>query len=80
MLLRYSLKLDADARLVEAAVSKAIDSGALPADLARPGAAPATTRAAGAAVSGMRFSGALEARAEIRDQIRGILDPHRHPQ
>ena len=50
MLLRYSLKLDADARLVESAVSKAIDSGALPADLARPGAAPVTTRAAGAAV------------------------------
>src|ERR1700685_4254504 len=34
MLLRYALGLDAEARLVEAAVSKAIDSGALTADLA----------------------------------------------
>jgi 3-isopropylmalate dehydrogenase len=50
MLLRFSLKLDADAHLVEAAVSKAIDSGALPADLAPPGAASVTTRAAAAAV------------------------------
>ena len=50
MLLRYALALDAEARLVEAAVAKAIDAGALTADLAPPGAAPVTTRDAGAAV------------------------------
>jgi len=50
MLLRYALALDAEARLVEAAVAKAIDAGALTADLAPPGAAAVTTRDAGAAV------------------------------
>ena len=50
MLLRYSLKLNAEAQALEAAVSKAIDCGALPADLAAPGGASVTTRAAGAAV------------------------------
>ena len=50
MLLRYALELDAEARLVEAAVSTALDSGALTADLAPRGAASVTTRAAGAAV------------------------------
>ncbi|MGO9989859.1 MAG: 3-isopropylmalate dehydrogenase [Steroidobacteraceae bacterium] len=50
MLLRYSLKLEEEARWLEAAVSKAIESGALPADLAAPGAASVTTRAAGDAV------------------------------
>jgi 3-isopropylmalate dehydrogenase len=50
MLLRYALALDAEARLVEAAVAKAIDSGALPADLAPAGVSPVTTRDAGAAV------------------------------
>jgi 3-isopropylmalate dehydrogenase len=50
MLLRYALGLDAEARLVEAAVSKAIDSGALTADLAPRGAASVTTRDAAAAV------------------------------
>jgi 3-isopropylmalate dehydrogenase len=50
MLLRYALALDAEARLVEAAVAKAIDTGALTADLAPPGAAAVTTRDAGAAV------------------------------
>ncbi len=50
MLLRYSLKLEEEARRLEAAVSKAIESGALPADLAAPGAASVTTRAAGDAV------------------------------
>jgi 3-isopropylmalate dehydrogenase len=50
MLLRYALALDAEARLVEAAVAKAIDAGALTADLASGGAAPVTTRDAGAAV------------------------------
>jgi 3-isopropylmalate dehydrogenase len=50
MLLRYALGLEAEARLVEGAVSKAIDSGALTADLAPPGTASVTTRDAGAAV------------------------------
>jgi 3-isopropylmalate dehydrogenase len=50
MLLRYALGLDAEARLVEAAVSQAIDSGALTADLAPRAAAAVTTRDAGAAV------------------------------
>jgi 3-isopropylmalate dehydrogenase len=49
MLLRYSLQLEAEARTLEAAVSNAINSGALPADLARAGAG-ITTRAAGDAV------------------------------
>ena len=49
MLLRYSLQLEAEARAVEAAVSRAIESGALPADLARAGSG-ITTRAAGDAV------------------------------
>jgi 3-isopropylmalate dehydrogenase len=50
MLLRYALGLDTEARLVEAAVSRAIDSGALTADLAPAGAPSVTTRDAGAAV------------------------------
>jgi 3-isopropylmalate dehydrogenase len=53
LLLRYSLQLETEARAVESAVSRAIDSGALPADLAAAGAAARsaiTTRAAGDAV------------------------------
>jgi 3-isopropylmalate dehydrogenase len=50
MLLRYALKLETEALALEAAVSRAVVSGALPADLAKPGTTPATTRAAGAAV------------------------------
>jgi 3-isopropylmalate dehydrogenase len=50
LLLRYALGLDAEACSVEAAVAKAIDSGALTADLAAHGAAAVTTRDAGAAV------------------------------
>jgi 3-isopropylmalate dehydrogenase len=49
MLLRYSLQLEAEARTLEAAVSNAINSGALPADLRRAGSG-ITTRAAGDAV------------------------------
>ncbi len=49
MLLRYSLQLESEARALESAVSRAIDSGALPADLAAAGKA-ITTRAAGDAV------------------------------
>jgi 3-isopropylmalate dehydrogenase len=50
LLLRYALELESEARLVEAAVSAAIESGALPADLAPAGSAPLTTRDAGARV------------------------------
>ena len=49
MLLRYSLELETEARAVEAAVSRAIDSGKLPADLA-PAGTGVTTRGAGDAV------------------------------
>jgi 3-isopropylmalate dehydrogenase len=48
-LLRYSLRLETEARAVEAAVSQAVESGALPADLA-PAGGGVTTRAAGDAV------------------------------
>ncbi len=52
LLLRYSLQLETEARAVETAVSRAIESGVLPADLAAAGAGrgSATTRAAGDAV------------------------------
>jgi 3-isopropylmalate dehydrogenase len=50
MLLRHALALEQEARLVETAVSQAILSGALPADIALAGAAPVTTRDAGARV------------------------------
>jgi 3-isopropylmalate dehydrogenase len=49
LLLRYSLQLEAEARAVEAAVWHAVESGALPADLAASGRG-VTTRAAGDAV------------------------------
>jgi len=48
--LRHSLKLEAEAIAVEDAVSQAIVSGALPADLAAPGSVAVSTRAAGDAV------------------------------
>jgi len=50
LLLRYALKLETEARVLEAAVSSAVVSGVLPADLAAPGSTPVTTRAAGDAV------------------------------
>lgn len=50
LLLRYALKLEKEARALEAAVSKAVVSGALPADIAKPGKAALSTRAAGDAV------------------------------
>jgi 3-isopropylmalate dehydrogenase len=49
MLLRYSLRLDAEAKALEDAVYRAISSGALTADVAAPGKA-ITTRAAADAV------------------------------
>lgn len=50
LLLRHALKLETEAQAVEAAVSKAVVSGALPADIAKPGKAALSTRAAGDAV------------------------------
>ena len=50
LLLRYALKLEPEARALEAAVSQAVTSGVLPADLAPGGKSPVTTRAAGEAV------------------------------
>jgi 3-isopropylmalate dehydrogenase len=49
LLLRHSLQLETEARALEAAVWRAVDSGALPADLA-PAGKGVTTRAAGDAV------------------------------
>ena len=49
LLLRYALQLETEALAVEAAVSRAVESGALPADLAGAGKS-VTTRAAGDAV------------------------------
>ncbi|MEO8224630.1 MAG: 3-isopropylmalate dehydrogenase [Gammaproteobacteria bacterium] len=50
MLLRHSLGLDAEARLIEAAVIAAIESGQRTADIAVAGTAPVSTRAMGDAV------------------------------
>ena len=50
LLLRYALKLEKEAQALEAAVSRAVVSGALPADIAKPGKAALSTRAAGDAV------------------------------
>lgn len=50
MLLRYALGLDAEAAALEAAVSRAVVAGNLPADIAPPGVEPVSTRQAGAAV------------------------------
>ena len=50
LLLRHSLGLEAEARAIETAVSKAIDGGALPADIAPAGGVASSTRAAGDAV------------------------------
>ena len=50
MLLRYALKLESEAKLLEAAVARAIDAGVLPADLVAAGKPAASTRAAGDAV------------------------------
>jgi 3-isopropylmalate dehydrogenase len=50
MLLRHSFDLEREALCIETAVSKAIDQGVRPADIATPGMSAATTRAAGDAV------------------------------
>ncbi len=49
MLLRYSLRLENEARTLESAVSQTVP-GYRPADIASPGSSPVSTRAAGAAV------------------------------
>ncbi len=51
MLLRYSLRLEAEARCIEAAVADAIDSGALTADLAPTGIAISTDAMAAAVIA-----------------------------
>src|SRR6202041_940822 len=53
LLLRYSLQLETEARAVEAAVSRAIDLGQLPADLAAAGAGVTTRAAADAVLAGL---------------------------
>ena len=50
LLLRHSLRLETEALAVEAAVSRTIDAGVLPPDIAGAGRAAATTRATGDAV------------------------------
>ena len=50
LLLRHALRLDTEAQSVEAAVSRAIEGGVLPADIAPAGQQAATTRAAAEAV------------------------------
>ena len=61
LLLRHSLRLEAEAVAVEAAISAALESGALTQDIAEKGQRPSTTSEAGAAV--MR---ALAERKEAR--------------
>jgi len=53
LLLRYALQLESEARAVETAVSRAIESGQLPADLAGAGAAVTTRAAADAVLAGL---------------------------
>ncbi|HSR71543.1 MAG TPA: 3-isopropylmalate dehydrogenase [Kiloniellales bacterium] len=50
MLLRYSLDLDDDARLIETAVERVLAAGLRTADIAAPGTKPVSTRAMGDAV------------------------------
>jgi 3-isopropylmalate dehydrogenase len=53
LLLRYSLQSENEARAIEAAVSQAIESGALPADLAAAGSGVTTRAAADAVLAGL---------------------------
>ena len=57
LLLRYSLRLEAEALAVETAVSRAIDAGIRTPDLAIAGSARATTSEAGAAVAAQLEAG-----------------------
>ncbi len=81
MLLRHSLQLETEALAVEAAVSRAIEAGALPADLAAPGVggydACRRRRGVGATLERARSS------AGARDRRSSPRDPRcrpRHPQ
>jgi 3-isopropylmalate dehydrogenase len=58
MLLRYSLHLDAEARVVEGAVAEALSDGVRTADIATPGAVSVGSRAAGDAVISRILKGA----------------------
>ena len=51
LLLRYSLRLEAEARAVEAAVGSVIDDGIVTVDVAAPGARTYTTAEVGRAVA-----------------------------
>jgi 3-isopropylmalate dehydrogenase len=53
LLLRYALELETEARAIEAAVSRAVDSCALPADLAAAGSGITTRAAADAVLAGL---------------------------
>jgi 3-isopropylmalate dehydrogenase len=53
LLLRYSLQSENEAHAIEAAVSQAIESGALPADLAAAGSGVTTRAAADAVLAGL---------------------------
>ena len=53
MLLRHSLQLETEARAIETAVSRALESGALTADLAAPGRGLTTRAAADAVLAGL---------------------------
>jgi len=53
LLLRYALQLESEARAIETAVSRAIESGKLTADLAGAGAAVTTRAAADAVLAGL---------------------------
>ena len=81
MLLRYSLQLKPKRAPIEAAVVAAPSSRARcrPISPARARRA-VTTRAAADAVLAATLARALQTGGKIRHQIRGILDPDRHPQ
>ena len=53
LLLRYALKLEPEAQAIENAVSRAIESGVLPADLAPAGKAVSTRAAADAVLAAL---------------------------
>jgi 3-isopropylmalate dehydrogenase len=53
MLLRHALRLETEAQALESAVHRAIESGALPADIAKPGRSVTTRAAADAVLAGL---------------------------
>jgi 3-isopropylmalate dehydrogenase len=58
MLLKHSLKLEAEARAVEGAVARALSDGVRTADIATPGGVSVGSRAAGDAVISQIFKAA----------------------